>query len=196
MSDLPVMHVPLGTTVSLAVHAPRVMTVRLVMIVHLAQIAPIAHLAMNLRSAMDDLFAKAATLIRRASSTVRLERHAMTAVTIVPFVTTVPLVPIALFVTIVPRATTAVPHATIAHRALTVTIGRSALLVTIVVMTAVPRATTAVPVPIAHRAMTVRLVAIRTSIRRVTTSPSTNPATMSYSSVCRRWQPRRMTSMA
>ena len=177
MSDLPVMHVPLGTTVSLAVHAPRVMTVRLVMTVHLARIAPTAHLAMNLRSAMDDLFAKAATLIRRASSTVRLEPHAMTAETIVPFVTTV-------------------------HRELTATIGRSALLVTIVVMTDVPRATTAAPVPIAHRAMTVppamtvRLVAIRTSIRRVTTSPSTNPATMSYSSVCRRWQPRRMTSMA
>ena len=204
-SDLPATHVPLGTTVSLVGHAPHVMTVRLVMTAHLARIVLTAHHAMNLRSVMDDLFAKDVTLIRRASSTVRLERHAMTAVTIVPHVTTA--APLGTTVSLVGHAPLVmtvrlVMTAHLVRTALTAVTVRSVPHVTIVVMTAVLPVTTEVPGPLAPsattvpRAMTVRLVATRTFTRRETTRPSTNPATTLYSSAFRQWQPRRMTSMA
>ncbi len=210
-SDLPATHVPLGTTVSLVGHAPHVMTVRLVMTAHLARIVLTAHHAMNLRSVMDDLFAKDATLIRRASSTVRLERHAMTAVTTAPSVTIVPHVttaaPLGTTVSLVGHAPLVmtvrlVMTAHLVRTALTAVTVRSVPHVTIVVMTAVLPVTTEVPGPLAPsattvpRAMTVRLVATRTFTRRETTRPSTNPATTLYSSAFRQWQPRRMTSMA
>jgi hypothetical protein len=194
MSVPRVMHARRVTTASVVQHVPLVMTVRLVMTVHLARIAPIAHLAMNLRSAMVAPFAKDATSTPRASLIAPSVRRVMSDVTTVPFVMTVHLVPIVLFVTIGPHATTAVPFVTTAHRALTETIGRSALLVTIVVMTAVPCATTAVPAPIAPPATTVPPAVTRTSTPRVTRRRSTSPATMSYSSVFRRWRPLLTTS--
>jgi hypothetical protein len=199
MTATPVDPAPRATTVRLvttAVHAPLVMTGPP------AQIAPTALLGTNTHSAMVAPFAKAATLTRRASSTVPFVRHAMSDVTYAPpamtvqFVTTVRPVTTALPVDRAPRATTVhrariAPIARSVPRVMTV---RHATTVAQLVMTAAletiaSRVTTARPVT------TVPHAAIRISILLATKRRSTSPVKTSYSSVFRRWPQRPMTSM-
>ena len=210
-TDTPVDHAPLATTVrfvTTAAHAPFVMTALLV------QIAPTVRLETNMRSAMAVRFVKAATWMRRASSTVPFGRPEMNDVTYVPLVMIDRLVMTVQLVMTVPLVMTGllVAHAqrvTTVHRARIATTGRSVPLVTIVrhvttgirVMTAVLHVTTAPLAPIASRVMTGRHettvppAAIPTSTPRATRRRSTSPAKTSSSSVFRRWPPRPTTSM-
>jgi hypothetical protein len=205
MTDL---HVMTDTPVD---RAPRAMTVRLVTTAvpvpfvttaPPALIAPTALLGTNSHSATAAPFAKAATWTPRASSTVPFVRHVMSDVTFVPSAMTVR------FVTIVRPVTTALPvdrapRATTVPRARIAPIARSVQFVTIVrhVTTVAQLVMTALPETIATRVMTDRHettvppAAIPTSTPRATRRRSTSPAKTSYSSVFRRWPPRRMMSM-
>jgi hypothetical protein len=174
----------------------------------LVQIAPTVRLETNMRSAMAVRFVKAATWMRRASSTVPFGRPEMNDVTYVPLVMTVPrvmTVPLVMTGLLVAHA----QRVTTVHRARIATTGRSVPLVTIVrhvttgirVMTAVLHVTTAPLAPIASRVMTGRHettvppAAIPTSTPRATRRRSTSLEKTSSSSVFRRWPPRPTTSM-
>jgi hypothetical protein len=87
------------------------------------------------------------------------------------------------------RPVTTVPLARIA------TTARSVPPATTVVMIVDQLVTIALLARTVSRVMTVPHVATRTSIRRVTKRPSTNPATTSCSIAFRRWQRLPMTSM-
>jgi hypothetical protein len=199
-TDTPVERAQRATTVrfaTTAVLAPHVMTAPR------ARIAPTAPPETNTHSAMVDLFVKVATLMRRASSTVRFVRLETNDATSVPRTMTVRFaMTVRLVTTVLPEAHA--PRATTVRRARIVPTDRFAHLVMIDlhVTTVAHLATTADPAQIASRVttgrhgMTVPRAATRTSTRRVTRRRFTSPETTSYSSVFRRWPPRPMTSMA
>jgi hypothetical protein len=189
-----------------AVHAQRVMTALPVMTEPLGPIDRIGLRATSLPSATDDPSAKDATSMPRASSTVPFGPHAtsdaMTArlamhdprVMTVRRATTELLAPIAFRATPDPFATTVLRVMTVDLPVMTVRLARTAATVRsarhvmTVVMTVDLLVTIAPRVLTVSRATTVPHAATRTSTRRVTKKPSTNPATMSCLIAFRQWQ--------
>jgi hypothetical protein len=193
-TDTPVDRVPRVTSVRFAMTE---VPVPLVMTALLARTARTAPLETNTPSAMVVPFAKAATWMPRASSTVPFELPGMNDVTPVQFAMIDQLVTNALLVGRVPCAMTA-------HRAPIAPIVRSAPHVMIVphATTVAQHAMTVAPEKIASRVTTDRHemivphAATRISILRVTRRRFTSRAKTSYSSDFRQWPLPPMTSMA